>query len=116
MLALSGVASAADQSACRPNLFAQYGVDCVVSDQIDDPRMRGATGIYYAQWKVVYLNSEAWKYRPDCEGYIIAHELAHVRAEAIKPGDPWAEQNAMEEAPVYNCASFSVPHQGGQLR
>lgn len=116
LLVLASAASAADQSACQPNPFAQYDVKCVVSDMMNDPRMKGATGIYYPEWKIVYINSKAWEFRPDCKGYIVAHELRHVQLEIERPGNPWNEKQAMFDAPVYNCASFGVQYEGGQLR
>jgi hypothetical protein len=97
-LALLPVAKA-DQSACA-------GVErCKVVDD-SDPRLQGANGIYIPADGQIYLSRQATQ-KGDCAQYLREHEQYHRKQnrEGRLVGNEWAESEASQNAPVYNCAS-----------
>lgn len=88
-----------------PHEACQGDPNCeVVPD--DDPRLDGANAIYYPDDDKIYLSQKRIQ-TPGCAGYLLNHERYHRKQhkEGRLKGNPWAEDDAQQNAPVYNCGS-----------
>lgn len=96
-LTITPVLAQQDQAACRGD------PKCAVVDD-DHPVLRGANGIYYPSTDQIYLSGKIVT-KGDCAKYLYDHEAYHreQNRRGELAGNEWAEREAQQNAPVYNC-------------
>jgi hypothetical protein len=92
----------AQQPPPPPHEACQGDPRCEVVDD-NDPRLPDGNGSYDPRDDKIYLSKRGVA-KGDCGKYLYDHENYHRKQNREgKLNDPWAEQDAQQNAPVYNC-------------